>query len=60
MDDESYYRYPIVANRFYRFGTTDTRLEVKFDPSNPFEVVVEDGWEGQPDLDFGDSEHNQQ
>ena len=60
VDDESYYRYPIVANRFYRFGTTDTRLEVKFDPSNPFEVVVEDGWEGQPDLDFGDSEHNQQ
>ena len=60
VDDESYYRYPIVANRFYRFGTTDTPLEVKFDPSNPFEVVVEDGWEGQPDLDFGDSEHNQQ
>ena len=60
VDDESYYRYPIVANRFYRFGTTDTPLEVEFDPSNPFEVEVEDGWEGQPDLDFGDSEHNQQ
>lgn len=54
VDDESYYRYPIVANRFYRFGTTANRLEVKFDPSNPFEVVVEDGWEGNPDLDFGD------
>ncbi|HIZ32030.1 MAG TPA: hypothetical protein H9814_00570 [Candidatus Bacteroides merdigallinarum] len=54
VDDESYYRYPIVANRFYCFGTTDTPLEVEFDPSNPFEVEVEDGWEGQPDLDFRD------
>lgn len=54
VDDESYYRYPIVANRFYRFGTTATPLEVKFDPSNPFEVEVEEGWEGQPDLDFRD------
>ena len=54
VDDESYYRYPIVANRFYRFGTTVNPLEVEFDPSNPFEVEVEKGWEGQPDLDFGD------
>lgn len=54
VDDESYYRYPIVANRFYRFGTTDAELTIEFDPSNPFEVEVEKGWEGQPDLDFGD------
>lgn len=50
VDDESYYRYPIVANRFYRFD----RLELTFDPSNPFEIEVEKGWEGNPDLDFGD------
>ena len=52
VDDESYYRYPIVANRFYRFGTTEPPLDVKFDPSNPFEIEVEKGWEGNPDLDF--------
>ena len=50
VDDESYYRYPIVANRFYRFDS----LELTFDPSNPFEIKVEKGWEGNPDLDFGD------
>ncbi len=50
VDDESYYRYPIVANRFYRFDS----LELTFDPSNPFEIEVEKGWEGNPDLDFGD------
>lgn len=54
VDDESYYRYPIVANRFYRFGTTEIPLVVEFDPSNPFEIEVEKGWEGNPDLDFGD------
>lgn len=54
VDDESYYRYPIVANRFYSFGTTDNPLPVEFDPSNPFEIEVEKGWEGNPDLDFGD------
>ena len=48
VDDESYYRYPIVANRFYRFDG----LELTFDPSNPFEIEVEKGWEGNPDLDF--------
>ena len=48
VDDESYYRYPIVANRFYRFDS----LELTFDPSNPFEIEVEKGWEGNPDLDF--------
>ena len=48
VDDESYYRYPIVANRFYRFDG----LELTFDPSNPFEIGVEKGWEGNPDLDF--------
>lgn len=48
VDDESYYRYPIVANRFYRFDG----LKLTFDPSNPFEIEVEKGWEGNPDLDF--------
>ena len=52
VDDESFYRYPIVANRFYRFGTADNQLLVEFDPSNPFEIEVEKGWEGNPDLDF--------
>ena len=48
VDDESYYRYPIIANRFYRFDG----LALQFDPSNPFEVIVENGWEGEPEMDF--------
>ena len=54
VDDESFYRYPIVANRFYRFGTESQAMEVEFDENNPFEVIVEPEWEGMPDLDFGD------
>lgn len=54
VDDESFYRYPIVANRFYRFGTENNQLEVVFDENNPFEVIVEPGWEGMPELDFGE------
>lgn len=54
VDDESFYRYPIVANRFYNLGNADAPLNVMYDPNNPFEVVVEDGWEGIPDLGFGD------
>lgn len=54
VDDESFYRYPIVANRFYRFGTESHPLEVKYDENNPFEVIVEPGWEGMPELDFGE------
>lgn len=54
VDDESFYRYPIVANRFYNLGNADEPLNVEYDPNNPFEVVVEDGWEGIPDLGFGD------
>lgn len=54
VDDESFYRYPIVANRFYNLGNADEPLNVNYDPNNPFEVVVEDGWEGIPDLGFGD------
>lgn len=54
VDDESFYRYPIVANRFYNLGNADAPLNVNYDPNNPFEVVVEDGWEGIPDLGFGD------
>ncbi|HJA84407.1 MAG TPA: hypothetical protein H9785_10630 [Candidatus Bacteroides intestinavium] len=56
VDDESYYRYPIVANRFYRFGTGSKPLEVEYDENNPFEVIVEPGWEGMPDLGFGENE----
>lgn len=56
VDDESFYRYPIVANRFYRFGTESHPLEVVFDENNPFEVIVEPGWEGMPELDFGENE----
>ena len=52
VDDESFYRYPIVANRFYRFGKAGEEMPVTFDPNNPFEVIVEEGWEGMPDLDF--------
>ena len=54
VDDESYYRYPIVANRFYRFGTEEAPMEIIYDPLNPFEVIVESTWEGMPDLDFAD------
>lgn len=54
VDDESYYRYPIVANRFYRFGTEDAPMEIIYDPLKPFEVIVESAWEGMPDLDFAD------
>ena len=54
VDDESYYRYPIVANRFYRFGTENNRLEVEYDPNAPFEVAVDPDWEGNPDLGFQD------
>ena len=54
VDDESYYRYPIVANRFYRFGTENNRLEVKYDPNAPFEVAVDPNWEGMPDLGLTD------
>ena len=56
VDDESFYRYPLVANRFYRFGTENNPLEVKYDENNPFEVIVEPGWEGMPELDFGENE----
>ena len=56
VDDESFYRYPIVANRFYRFGTESKPLEVVFDENNPFEVIVEPDWEGMPDLGFGENE----
>ena len=52
IDEESFYRYPIVANRFYRFGKVNEEMEVKFDPNNPFEIIVEEGWEGMPELDF--------
>lgn len=52
IDEESFYRYPIVANRFYHFGQVGNEMEVKFDPNNPFEIIVEEGWEGMPDLDF--------
>lgn len=54
VDDESYYRYPIVANRFYRFGTEDDPMEIIYDPLKPFEVIVESAWEGMPELDFAD------
>lgn len=54
VDDESYYRYPIVANRFYRFGTEDAPMEIIYDPLKPFEVIVESTWEGMPELDFAD------
>lgn len=54
VDDESYYRYPIVANRFYRFGTEDAPMEIIYDPLKPFEVIVESAWEGMPNLDFAD------
>ena len=54
VDDESFYRYPLVANRFYRFGTKDSPLKVEYDENNPFEVIVEQGWEGMPELDFGE------
>ena len=54
VDDESYYRYPIVANRFYRFGTKEAPMEIIYDPLKPFEVIVESTWEGMPELDFAD------
>ena len=54
VDDESYYRYPIVANRFYRFGTKDDPMQIIYDPLKPFEVIVESKWEGMPELDFAD------
>lgn len=54
VDDESYYRYPIVANRFYRFGTEKAPMEIIYDPLQPFEVIVESAWEGMPNLDFAD------
>ena len=52
IDDESFYRYPLVANRFYRFGTAKAPLTVDYDKLNPFEVVIEPNWEGMPDLDL--------
>lgn len=54
IDDDSFYRYPIVANRFYNLGNADSPLNVVYDPNNPFEVIVEDSWEGIPDMGFGD------
>ena len=54
IDDESFYRYPLVANRFYRFGTANKQLIVDYDKLNPFEVVIEPNWEGMPDLDLTD------
>ena len=55
IDDESFYRYPLVANRFYRFGTANGgQLIVDYDKLNPFEVVIEPNWEGMPDLDLTD------
>lgn len=53
IDDGSFYRYPIVANRFYRFGD-DKPLDVVYDPQNPFEIVIETEWEGKPNMGVDD------
>lgn len=54
IDDGSFYRYPIVANRFYRFGKDNDPLDVVYDPQNPFEIVIETEWEGKPDMGVDD------
>lgn len=54
IDDGSFYRYPIVANRFYRFGDNDKPLDVVYDPQNPFEIVIETEWEGKPNMGVDD------
>lgn len=53
IDDGSFYRYPIVANRFYRFGDNEP-LIVEYDPQNPFEIVIETEWEGKPNMGVND------
>ena len=53
IDDGSFYRYPIVANRFYRFGD-DKPLDVVYDPQNPFEILIDPNWEGKPDMGVDD------
>ena len=53
IDDGSFYRYPIVANRFYRFGD-DTPLIVEYDPQNPFEILIDPNWEGKPNMGVDD------
>ena len=53
IDDGSFYRYPIVANRFYRFGD-DKPLEVVYDPQNPFEILIDPSWEGKPQMGVDD------
>lgn len=54
IDDGSFYRYPIVANRFYRFGKDNAPLIVEYDPQNPFEIVIETEWEGKPNMGVDD------
>lgn len=53
IDDGSFYRYPIVANRFYRFGD-DTPLIVEYDPQNLFEILIDPNWEGKPNMGVDD------
>ena len=53
IDDGSFYRYPIVAHRFYRFGA-DKPLEVVYDPQNPFEILIDPNWEGKPNMGVDD------
>lgn len=53
IDDGSFYRYPIVANRFYRFGD-DKPLDVVYDPQNPFEILIDPNWEGKPNMGVDD------
>ena len=54
IDDGSFYRYPIVANRFYRFGKDDVPLDVVYDPQNPFEILIDPNWEGKPNMGVDD------
>ena len=54
IDDGSFYRYPIVANRFYRFGTDNDALIVEYDPQNPFEILIDPNWEGKPQMGVDD------
>lgn len=50
IDSESFYRYPIIANHFYKFGNPEKTIEIVYNANNPFEVIVDDAWEGEPDL----------
>lgn len=54
IDDGSFYRYPIVANRFYRFGKDNAPLIVAYDPQNPFEILIDPNWEGKPNMGVDD------